>query len=169
MLIPSGMDFQDATTAFHYAGPSSSATHASTRDLFSRYALSKLANILTTTELQRILDAEGPSSSSGSRIVVAAVNPGPVNTEGGMSVFPGWVRPLARMSGLWVPPAQGARPVLFLAADRRVRDSPADFKGRYFSTRPGRSETPSAMARDATLARNLWALSVQAVAAWVTS
>lgn len=161
MMIPSHIDFKDASTAFHYAGPTSSSTHSGMRDMFSRYALSKLANILTTTELQRILDAEG------SPIIVTAVNPGPTNTDGGLSVFPAWVRPLVRVSGMFVAPAKGALPILFLAADREVREKSAAFKGLYFSTKTGKSETPSVKARDANLARNLWVTSMEAVAPWV--
>jgi hypothetical protein len=126
--------------------------------MFSRYSVSKLANILFGTELQRRLDAEELP------IITTSVDPGPVNTKGGMSIFPVWLRPI--LSRLWVAPSTGAIPVLYLATEPKVKRNPAHHKALYYSTNC-QPVASSAAAQDPLLARNLWETSMLAVAEWV--
>jgi NAD(P)-dependent dehydrogenase (short-subunit alcohol dehydrogenase family) len=152
MMIPSTLRF-DNPSDFQYHGVSSAQPHAGMRDLFSRYAVSKLANILFTTALQQ----------RHQNILCASCNPGGTNTAGGMSVWPAFLRPL--MSRLFVSPAVGARPVLFLAAGKNVAAERAKYRAVYLGN-SCKVETPSQMARDAEMAENLWKLSEEALAKW---
>ena len=146
MLVPATMQF-DKLEDLQYPGrPQSHAPYAGTRDLFSRYAVSKTANILHAVELQRRFDAENIS------IIAASFNPGGNNTEGAMSVFPAWLRPI--MSRIMKPPTYGARPALFLAASEHA----AKFKGAYIEPNC-KLGSASAIATDSARAKNLWDLS----------
>jgi NAD(P)-dependent dehydrogenase (short-subunit alcohol dehydrogenase family) len=128
------------------------------RNMFSRYAVSKLANILLGKELQRRLDDENVS------IITTSLNPGPVNTQGAMSLFPVWLQHI--LSRLWVAPSTGAIPVLYLATEPEIRQHPAKYKALYYTT-TCKPTAPSAAAQDPLLARNLWETSMLAVADWV--
>lgn len=97
------------------------------------YASSKLANILFARELAR----RQPDWKS------YAVHPGMVDT----GILPRWFRPLIRHRLL--TPAQGADTVLWVALD----DAPPP-SGSYLARRQVR--TPSAVALDDSLARELW-------------
>lgn len=153
MMIPNTMRF-DKLSDLKYQGTSSTPPYASTRDLFSRYALSKLANILFTTALQQ----------RHSNILCASCNPGGTNTAGGMSVWPVFLRPI--MSRLFVAPSVGARPVLLLAAGKDVAAERERYKAVYVGNKC-KVETPSQFARDAGMAENLWKVSEQALAKWI--
>ncbi|KIW16534.1 hypothetical protein PV08_06589 [Exophiala spinifera] len=118
MLIPNTMRF-DKVSDLKYCGTSSTSPYNSRRDLFSRYALSKLANILCTAALQQRYR----------NILCASCNPGGTNTVRGMSVWPGFLRPV--MSRLFVSPAVGARPVLLLAAGKDVGAERERYRGAY--------------------------------------
>lgn len=155
MLVPGKLRF-DKIDDLKYPGMTSSATYSGLRDMFSRYAVSKLANILFAKELQRQLDAEQIP------IITASVNPGPVNTDGGLSVFPKWLQPLMRLSGMFVAPSKGAIPILYLATEPTIRKDPAAYKGLYYTTNC-QPTTPSAAARDPVIAQNLWEISTKAV------
>ena len=98
------------------------------------YAVSKLANILYTTELAR-LKPEWRTY---------AAHPGLVNTK----ILPGFVRWLRgdRMQ----TPEQGARTPVFCATDPGL----ANESGGYYAR--GERATPSRAARDDGLARELW-------------
>src|ERR1700744_5992929 len=120
MLVPSQLRF-DKIDDFKYPGMTSSP-YSGMRDMFSRYSVSKLANILVAKEIQRRLDAEE------SPVIATSVDPGPVNTEGGMGLFPAWLRPLLKFSRLWVAPSTGAIPVLYLATEPAIRQNPAKYK-----------------------------------------
>jgi NAD(P)-dependent dehydrogenase (short-subunit alcohol dehydrogenase family) len=138
----------DKPSDFEYHGFSSKPPHNSTRDLFSRYALSKLANILFTAALQKRYQG----------IICTSCNPGGTNTAGGMSVWPVFLRPI--MSRFFVAPAVGARPVILLAAGTER------YKGVYMGNKC-KVELPSSFARDAALAENLWNSSEEALAKWI--
>jgi hypothetical protein len=152
MLIPSTMNF-DKPDDFKYPGVSP-PNYTGMRDMFSRYALSKLANILFASELQRRFDAENIP------IISTSLNPGGINTEGGMSVWPAWMRPI--MSRIFAPPETGAVPVLYLASAKEVREGRESLKGGYFDAKCQR-QMPSKFGQDPIKARNLWVLSEKAV------
>ncbi|KAF2814348.1 NAD(P)-binding protein [Mytilinidion resinicola] len=157
MLIPPNLAF-DTAADFKYHGPTSYPSWASRRDLFARYALSKLANILFASELQRRMDTEKVP------LIATSYNPSGVNTEGGMSVWPAWMRPI--MSRIFAPPAKGALTGLFVAAAPEVKREAARYKGKYFNEK-ARLEKPSKLAQDPQLARNLWELSEEALESFV--
>jgi hypothetical protein len=146
MLMPTTIQF-DKAEDFKYPGRSQSQPpYSGMFDLFSRYAVSKVANILHAAELQRRFD------DGNIPIIATSFNPGGNNTEGGMSVFPTWLRPI--MSRVMNHPTYGARPALFLAASPDA----VNFKGAYLepNCKPG---SASAIATDPVRAKNLWDLS----------
>ena len=102
--------------------------------------------------------------ANGDPQITTSVNPGPVNTEGGMSVFPPFLRPI--LSRLFLAPRKGAIPVIYLATEPDIRRNPDKYKALYYdwNCKPA---TPSAAAQDPQLARNLWEISMLAVADWV--
>jgi NAD(P)-dependent dehydrogenase (short-subunit alcohol dehydrogenase family) len=114
---------------------------------FTRYAETKLANILFTAELARRL--------AGSDVTANCVHPGLVatgfNKNNGLLMRIGMtlVRPLARS------PARGADTVVWLAD---APDIPGE-SGGYFVDR--RLVTPSPAAQDVDAARRLWEVSEQ--------
>lgn len=157
MLIPAKMRF-DKLDDLKYHGMTSSPNFSGMRDLFSRYAVSKLANVLFTKELQRLLDVDKVP------IISTTCNPGGTNTEGGMSVWPVWMRPI--MSRIFAPASKGALPILYLASAPEIKRDPAKYKALYYNA-SCKAETPSALARDAQLAKNLWKTSEEAVATYI--
>jgi NAD(P)-dependent dehydrogenase (short-subunit alcohol dehydrogenase family) len=152
MFVPKNVRF-DKLSDFEYHG-STAPPYASTRDLFSRYGLSKLANVLFSSALQKRHE----------NIVCTSCNPGGTNTAGGMSVWPPFLRPV--MSRLFVAPAVGARPVMLLAAGKEVAADRTKYKGVYVGS-TCKIEPPSPLARDTDVAENLWKLSEEALAKWI--
>jgi NAD(P)-dependent dehydrogenase (short-subunit alcohol dehydrogenase family) len=112
-----------------------------------RYGISKLANVLFATEFQRRLDKESI------RIISISVHPGTVGTDGGLSVFPGLLQPVARL--LFSSPLQGATTGLFAATATEVAKSRDEYKGQYLVP-PGKIKRASDQARDPKLAKDLW-------------
>ncbi|KAJ7612418.1 NAD(P)-binding protein [Mycena rosella] len=113
---------------------------------FGRYAVSKYAMNLWTTELQRRLDAEGRN------ILVMALHPGAVNTYARFF-------PLSRLFNLLFSafldsPDEGASTSLFAAASPLVRADPDKYRGQYLM--PVGTLTSSASTRDAEMAVRLW-------------
>lgn len=159
MLIPKSMRFNKLDD-LKYQGLSSPPSYAGTRNLFTRYALSKLANILFCKELQRHLDEEGVP------IISTTCNPGGTNTDGGMSVWPIWLRPI--MSRLFAPAEKGALPVLYLAGAPDIKRDPQKYKAVYLNP-ACQAESPSVMAQDPTLAKNLWKTSEEALVTYINA
>ncbi|KAJ6559123.1 NAD(P)-binding protein [Mycena vulgaris] len=113
---------------------------------FARYAVSKYATNLWTTELQRRLDADGGN------IIVMALHPGSVNT------FAHYF-PLSRLfhflfSTFMTSPDDGAATSLFAAASPLVRADPDKYRGQYML--PVGTLTSSTATRDAEMAGKLW-------------
>lgn len=146
----------DKIDDFKYHGMTSS--FSGQRDLFSRYALSKLANVLFCKELQRRLDLEQIP------IISTTCNPGGTNTDGGISVWPVWLRPV--MSRIFAHASKGALPVIYLAAAPEIKRESANYKAQYYNP-SCKIEKPSALAQDAELGRNLWKTSEQALAGYI--
>jgi NAD(P)-dependent dehydrogenase (short-subunit alcohol dehydrogenase family) len=152
-MIPKKLRF-DNISDFKYHGASSAPPYASTRDLFARYALSKLANVLFTNALQKRYQ----------NILCTSCNPGGTNTAGGMSVWPIFLRPV--MSRLFAPPATGALPVLLLAAGSDMLIEREKNKAVYMESKCKVGQ-PSQLARNVELSENLWKLSKKALAKWI--
>jgi NAD(P)-dependent dehydrogenase (short-subunit alcohol dehydrogenase family) len=111
------------------------------------YPLSKLLNILFTTELARRLDGTGVTAN--------CMNPGFVRTGLGRDVT--GVRGSALRLALRAQrgPATGARTAVYLASSPEV----AKVTGAYFTK--GKPAAPSPLARDDQAAARLWKLSEQ--------
>lgn len=124
-------------------------------DRMGRYAMSKLANLLFTHELQRRLEA------AGSGTIALACHPG-VSETGLSRDFPAWMRVLMPVTRLFAhDPPQAALPTVRAATD------PSAEGGRYYGpggafgmSGPPVLAKPSAASRDAAVARRLWDLSV---------
>jgi NAD(P)-dependent dehydrogenase (short-subunit alcohol dehydrogenase family) len=145
----------DKLDDFKFRGSKPSPNGAGIRNLFSRYAVSKLANLLFAKSLQQHMDAENIP------IISTSLHPGFVYTKGSAGIFPGWMEPVSWLLGS--SPAQGAAPGLYLATAPDVKKDPRSFKGLYFDT-SCKAVTTSALARDPQMAENLWKLSEEAVA-----
>ncbi|KAL7908503.1 hypothetical protein GGI35DRAFT_486577 [Trichoderma velutinum] len=115
--------------------------------LFKRYGASKLACILFTRELQRQMDKEK------SEIMALSLNPGGVATEGGIGVWPGFLRPIMRI--MFTTPQKGALTPLFCATAAEIAKEKKRFKGQFLNG-PGKIAPGSERSRDVELARTLW-------------
>ncbi|KDQ54353.1 hypothetical protein JAAARDRAFT_209454 [Jaapia argillacea MUCL 33604] len=114
----------------------------------SRYAYSKLANVLFTRELQKRVDA------TGAPIIVTSVHPGFIGTESHINIWKsfhmGWFPNL-----LGTPPSEGAYNSVFAAVSPVVRSKPAEFRGAYLMP-VGKISNPSKLAQSDELAKELW-------------
>lgn len=111
------------------------------------YADSKLANILFTVETARRWGSRG--------ITANAVHPGVLATEIWKKTSLAGRLLFLPFTWLMAGPEVGGKAVMNLVAD----PSGDDVTGRYFHVQ--REETPSAQARDESLARELWERSVE--------
>ncbi|OTA06473.1 hypothetical protein A9Z42_0072360 [Trichoderma parareesei] len=128
--------------------------YTSRKTVFSRYGASKLANLLFTRELQRRLDEEDAN------IMALAVDPGPVATDGGMGVFPGFLKPVLKL--VMKSPERGALTQLYCATAKEVANEPENYKGRLL-TAPGKTNMGSDRSRNSELARSLWRITEEAL------
>ncbi|KAL7932824.1 NAD(P)-binding protein [Trichoderma chlorosporum] len=128
--------------------------HAARMTVFARYGASKLANILFTKELQRRLDQENV------KIIVLALDPGPVATDGGMGVFPGFLKPVLKL--VMKSPEKGALTQLFCATAKEVASEPETYKGKFLSA-PGKITSGSERSRNGELAQSLWRITEEAL------
>ena len=103
------------------------------------YAVSKLANLLFSSELARRLQGTG--------VACYSLHPGVVDTEIWRTV-PGWARLLLRLRGL-LTPEEGARTTLHCALHAPHAES-----GLYYADCA--PFTPSLLGQDTDLARILW-------------
>ncbi|OJA18609.1 hypothetical protein AZE42_01760 [Rhizopogon vesiculosus] len=117
---------------------------------FARYCMSKLANILYASELQRRLTA------AGSPITVITVHPGAVNTfshKPPLSRFKLLVMPIVYL--FFVHQDKGAYTSAFAAASEEVAKQRDKYKGAYLIP-VGKVAEPTNIARDEVLAKELW-------------
>ncbi|KAF8067665.1 NAD-P-binding protein [Lyophyllum atratum] len=114
---------------------------------WSRYCLTKLANVLWTRELQKHIDR------SGATITCLAVNPGTVNTFASRMPFPIIAGILFAL--FFEVPEVGAYTPCFAAASPEIRSNPEKFKGAFLEP-VGLIAEPSENARNDRLARELW-------------
>jgi len=133
-----------------YQGLDWPALQEATRSLTGarEYGVSKLANILFSAHLAKVLAGTGVSTYS--------LHPGVVDTEVWREL-PGFLRPLLRLRGL-LTPEEGAQTTLYCALQ-----APAGESGLYYDK--SRIKTPSRTAQDAQLAEQLWHQSLQWVKA----
>lgn len=147
------------TSDFTYPGVASGV-----RSQLSRNAVSKSANILFASELQRRMDAENIP------IISTSLSPGGVATEGQAGIKFGFFGPVWWLIKTFASrsPQKGAVPSLYLATAEEVRQRKVEFAGRYFesSLKP---VAPSKLASDPKLARNLWELSEATVGKWTAT
>lgn len=134
------------------------------RNQLSRNAVSKSANILFASELQRRLDAENIP------IISTSLSPGSTATEGLARISFGLLGPIWWLiktvaSG---SPEKGAVPSLYLAAAEEVRERKGEFAGKFLETNL-KVVVPSKLASDPKIARNLWELSEETVKKWTAA
>ncbi|OJA18621.1 hypothetical protein AZE42_01759 [Rhizopogon vesiculosus] len=118
---------------------------------FARYCMSKLANILYASELQRHLTA------AGSPITVITVHPGAVNTFSDRQSLSRFIKflimPIVYL--FFEHPDKGAYTSAFAAASEEVAKQRDKYKGTYLVP-VGKMAEPTNMARDEVLAKELW-------------
>ncbi|KAG8938273.1 hypothetical protein FRC04_009188, partial [Tulasnella sp. 424] len=125
------------------------------RDSFTRYAVTKLANVLFTRELQSRLDAENVP------ITCIALHPGLVVTEGASNPnTTGILTYLWKliMATLALNLLEGSYTILFAATSQKIKEEPTKYKGSYLQPFNRLAEI-SAYAKDGQLAKDLWACS----------
>jgi hypothetical protein len=147
---------------FTYPGAAPSPPdHTGVRNQTSRNAVSKTANILFASELQRRMDAENIP------IISTSLSPGAVATEGLAGITMGWLGPVWWLVKTLMSksPEKGAVPSLYLAVGTEARAEPDKFKGLYFEENC-KAVAPSKLASDPKVARALWELSEETVKKW---
>ncbi|GAB1521076.1 hypothetical protein RhiTH_004167 [Rhizoctonia solani] len=126
----------------------------------ARYSRTKLANLLFTKELQRRLDSEGSS------IIAVSVHPGYVATAAArestakMPIL-GWISGIL-VKLFFIDEAAGARNSVYAASDPTVRSDSQKHRGSFI-TPVGKIATPSDLAQNQDLARDLWNLTEKLV------
>ncbi|CUA69874.1 Retinol dehydrogenase 14 [Rhizoctonia solani] len=128
--------------------------------IIARYSRTKLANLLFTQELQRRLDKEN------SNIITVSVHPGYVATDAvreSMAKMPilGWMSDILAKLFL-LDQAAGARNSVYAASNAAIRSDPGKYRGR-FMTPIGKITSPSVLAQNQDLARDLWTLTEKLV------
>ncbi|CAE7109615.1 unnamed protein product [Rhizoctonia solani] len=126
----------------------------------ARYSRTKLANLLFTQELQRRLNQEDSS------IIAVSIHPGYVATAAvreSMAKMPilGWMSNILAKFFL-VDEAAGARNSVYAASNPIIRSDPASYRGK-FMTPIGKVTSPSSLAQNQDLARDLWTLTEKLV------
>lgn len=111
------------------------------------YGKTKLANVLFTDELSRMLGGTG--------VTVNALHPGVVATGIARELtFP--INYIAKVAGLfWLSPRDGARTSIYLAASPEVNGA----SGKYFEKCRERASSPAS--HDADAAKRLWKVSAE--------
>ena len=115
--------------------------------MIKRYSISKVANTLFASELQRRMDSEGVP------IISISLHPGVVATDGGMGLFPNFVKPLLKLA--MCTTLQGATTQLFAATAVEVRKEKEKYGGKYLVPF-GKIKYPGALAANEKLAGELW-------------
>jgi NAD(P)-dependent dehydrogenase (short-subunit alcohol dehydrogenase family) len=124
---------------------------------YKAYGQSKLAQILTTTELSRHLQEEG------AKVTVNALHPGVVTTNlvnpENHGIFMRGIMKVVMTVVSTKNVGQGAATTVYLALNPQA----AGVTGKYYSD-ANEYDTPSKFAKDADLAKKLWDFSVQLTA-----
>jgi hypothetical protein len=120
--------------------------------MMRRYGLSKLANILYASDLQRHLQTEGINN-----IISISLDPGAVSTDSGLSIWPGFMKPLLKVF-FFTTPVMAIKPILFAATAEEVGIEDQKYKGKYLS-KDLKVIEPSSQGKDIKLAEALWKVS----------
>ncbi|CAL1709882.1 unnamed protein product [Somion occarium] len=117
-----------------------------------RYGLTKLANILWTNTLQKQYDAKNVP------ITCISMHPGGVLTDSALERLKQSAIPRLRIaiSRLFADePEQGSFTTLFAAASKEIAKDKGKYRAKYLAPY-GKIVEPSKLAKDETLANNLW-------------
>ncbi|QKX63440.1 uncharacterized protein TRUGW13939_10610 [Talaromyces rugulosus] len=120
--------------------------------IWSRYGMSKLANILHVKKLNKLY---GPQGSEGEKtgIWTAAVHPGFVDTDlNKQTDGPSFIQPALKCLGVYKKPEEGAYTTLFAVAASEFKQSNS---GEYFEP-VAKKGKPSKHASNMELADQLW-------------
>lgn len=123
-----------------------------------RYAVSKVAVVLLTQELQERLEGQKLP------ITCIAVHPGEVLTEGVLAINTVLVRAIARAS--FSTAEQGAANSLFAATATEVKKDVRKYKGKFIVP-VGKLEQPNPVAKDGQQVKGLWENTVVEVNKWL--
>ncbi|KAH7114204.1 NAD-P-binding protein [Dendryphion nanum] len=126
---------------------------------YTRYGMTKLANVLFTSELQRRLSSIPITSSdpAAATILAMSLHPGGVATTGAIEYQGG---PDSFVKGDSVTPFEGAITPLFAAAHPEPRENEKTFRGKFLLPWGGVKEVEKWNGDEAEKkARELWALS----------
>ncbi|KAL3463667.1 hypothetical protein BJX64DRAFT_256691 [Aspergillus heterothallicus] len=122
---------------------------------FSRYGMSKLANILHAKQLDKLFGPKGSETASSGRgpIWTAAVHPGHLDTNlNKQTTYPKVVYMVLKAFGVYSHPREGAYNSLFAVASSDFKESDC---GEYFVPGQKRKQA-SKLAQDMDLAQRLW-------------
>jgi NAD(P)-dependent dehydrogenase (short-subunit alcohol dehydrogenase family) len=120
---------------------------------FSRYAQSKLANVLHAKALNKRFGPQRQSAGDEGEIWVASLHPGNVDTQLNTKAAGSIAVPVLRFFGVYIEPEQGSFTSLYAAASP---DFKAEDSGAYFVPIAQKGK-PSTMANNPELAEKLWA------------
>ncbi|KAL4792623.1 hypothetical protein BDV19DRAFT_391928 [Aspergillus venezuelensis] len=123
------------------------------RGIWSRYGMSKLANILHAKQLDKLYGPNGSEGDSMSVIWTAAVHPGHLDTNlNRQTALPNCFNTVLRAVGAYSPAREGAYNSLFAIASTEFKEGDS---GGYLV--PGQKrKMPSKAAMDMELAQKLW-------------
>ena len=124
----------------------------------SRYAYTKLLNVLFANELQRRILASSPK---GSNVIVSlSLHPGVVATPGAVRMLPPLLRtPLSMYA---ISPEDGASTTLFAATSATIREQCDRYLGSYLNP-GGVLKKSSDLSLNKLKAEELWALSERVI------
>jgi len=126
-----------------------------------RYALSKLANILYTSELQRRLDEQNIP------IIAVSLHPGVVTSEGVQTMKSNQSLLVRTLLGILsalasVDTTKGSLTSLYAAASPQVKAAPATYKGKFLLPY-GKVGQATPQSHDPKLAKDLWKVTEEVV------
>jgi NAD(P)-dependent dehydrogenase (short-subunit alcohol dehydrogenase family) len=119
---------------------------------FSRYAQSKLANVLHANALNKRFGTQSQKGGAEGEIWVASLHPGNVDTQLNTKSWGSAMVPLLRCFGVYIKPEQGSFTSLYAAASAEFT---AEDSGDYFAP-IARKSKPSKKANDPELTEKLW-------------
>jgi NAD(P)-dependent dehydrogenase (short-subunit alcohol dehydrogenase family) len=119
---------------------------------FSRYAQSKLANVLHVKALNTRVGTQSQKAGAEGEVWVASLHPGNVDTQLNAKSWGSAIVPLLRCVGAYIKPEHGSFTSLYAAASA---DFTAEDSGAYFVPIAQKSKA-SKKANDPELAEELW-------------
>jgi retinol dehydrogenase 12 len=147
-LIKSKTRIVNVSSGIHYMGKidENSFFEKNNYSGIKAYGQSKLANVLFTLKLAKLTKDTG--------ITVNALHPGGINTDIGTKNTQGFINKLWSWASIFMKSEEeGAKTSVYLAISPDVEN----VSGRYFTK--CKQKTPSKLARDISLADNVWEIS----------